>query len=250
MKIKCIAAFGVFLFLSASIPAARAETRQLTWAAVTTYTDGSPIETWKKVNYAVYWSNDPWLSANTLRNLVSSTTATSATFDPAVQGISDYQTVYFTVKSVLDTGEESELSDAMPWNPPSTSVSSVVPMPPESLGITTSSGMWTLSWDPVSKDTSGATIEAGTVRYSLYWTTDAALSPELLTSLGSSITQTFFTFDPLALGTNGNQRVYFVARTVLTTGEESSLSGSLSMHMSTSGPGAPKNARMVRKNRK
>ena len=253
MKSKSIAVLGILLFISASARAARAET--LAWNAVTTYTDGTPIEAGNTVHYTACWSNDPWLAADTLRTLNSLTTATSAAFDPAAQGISDYQTVYFTVKSVLSTGEESTLSDALPWNPPPATVSAGVPMAPTTPGITndstsTSAGTWKLFWDPVTKDTNGNTIEGDTVRYTLYWTTDAALSPASLTMLASAIPETSFVFDPLAVGRNGNQKVFFTAKTVLTTGEESALSAALYWRASNKGPGAPKNGRKVRKNKK
>lgn len=255
MKSKSIAVLGILLFLSASAHVAPAETRQLSWSAVTTYTDGTPIEAGNTVHYTVCWSNDPWLAAETLRTLDSSTTATSAAFDPAVQGMTDYQTVYFTVKSVLSTGEESTLSDALPWNPPPATVSDGVPTAPNPPRITnvstsTSEGTWKLFWDPVTKDTNGNTIEGDTVRYTLYWTTDAALSPASLRMFASAITETSFVFDPPAIGINGNQKVFFTAKTVLTTGEESAFSAALSWRASNKGPGAPKNGRMVRKNKK
>lgn len=250
MKSKSIAIIGTLLLASALARAARAETRQLSWNAVTTYTDGTPIEAGKTVQYTACWSNDPWLAADTLRTLVSQTTATSFTFDPAAQGMSDYQTIYFTVKSVLTTGEESELSDILPWTPPPATVSAGVPMAPETLGITniatsTSAGTWELFWDPVTKDTNGATIDGNTVRYTLYWTTDAGLSPASLTPLASSIAETSVAFDPFAVGMSKNQRVFFAARTVLTTGEESALSAFLSWRVSNKGPGAPGNGRMI-----
>jgi hypothetical protein len=254
MKSKSVAVLGILLFLSASARAARAETRQLTWAAVETYTDGTPIEAGNTVHYTACWSNDPWLAENTLRTMDSSTTATSTAFDPAAQGMSEYQTVYFTVKSVLSTGEESTLSDALPWNPPAT-ISDGVPMAPNTPGITdvstsTSAGTWKLFWDPVTKDTNGNPIDGNTVRYTLYWTTDVALSPGSLREIATAIPETSFVFDPPAVGINGKQEVFFTAKTVLTTGEESALSGVLSWRASNKGPGAPKNGRMVRKNKK
>ncbi len=81
---------GILLFASALTRAALAETRQLSWNAVTTYTDGTSIEPGKTVKYTVCWTNDPWVAADTLRTLVSSTTATSTTFDPAAEEMIDY----------------------------------------------------------------------------------------------------------------------------------------------------------------
>ena len=255
MKSKSIAVLGILFFISASARAAPAETGQLSWDAVTTYTDGTPIEAGETVNYTVCWSNDPWLAADTLRTMVSSTTATSAAFDPAAQGMSDYQTVYFTVKAVVSAEDESAFSDALPWNPPPAPGSAGVPMAPTTPGITnvsasTSEGTWKLFWDPVTKDTNGNTIEGDTVRYTLYWTTDAALSPASLRMLAPPITETSFLFDPPAVGINGNKKVFFTAKTVLTTGEESALSAALYWLASYKGPGTPTNGRMVRKNKK
>jgi hypothetical protein len=255
MKSKIIAFFGILLFASALTRPALAETRQLSWGPVTTYTDGTPIEAENTVSYTVFWSNDPWLAADTLHTLVSPTTATSAAFDPAAEGMSDYQTIYFAVNSVLATGEKSALSDVLPWTPLPATVSARVPMAPATLGITnsstsTSSGTWELFWDPVTKDTNGNTIEGNTVRYTLYWTTDAQLSPALLTPLVSSTTATSATFDPAAVGMTKNQRVFFTAKTVLGTGEESAFSAALSWRASSKGPGAPSNGRMVKRNKK
>ena len=255
MKAASVTVIGILLFATAPASPAPAETRQLTWNAVTTYTDGTPIGADKTVRYTVCWSNDPWLAGETLRTVVSEYAGTSVTFDPAAEGMSDYQTVYFSVKTVLSSGEQSELSDTLPWTPPPSTVAVVLPMAPDSLGITniatsSSAGTWELFWDPVTKDTSGATIDGSTVRYTLYWTTDGGLSPESLTPLASSIMETSFVFDPSAFGMQGNKRVYFAARTVLTTGAESSLSASLSWRASNNGPGSPKNGRMVRRNKK
>src|SRR5512146_2961862 len=110
MKSRAIVWIGMLLAPFALTHGALAETRNLAWDAVTRYTDGSTIDTGKTVLYTVYWSNDPWLAPDTLRTLVSSTAATSISFDSVVLGMTAYQTIYFTVKSVLSTGEESSLS--------------------------------------------------------------------------------------------------------------------------------------------
>lgn len=255
MNTKIIVVFGIFSLIALSGRVVQAETRQLSWDAVTTYTDGTPIETWKNVNYTVYWSNDPWLGSDTLRTLIPSTPETSVTFDPAAGDMSSYQMVYFSIRSVLSSGEESVLSDAMPYSPLPPTVTTVLPMPPGNIGITNvsttgSSGTWKLIWDPPSEDVDGNPIQANTVSYTLYWTTDASLPPESLTILSSSIAETFFEFDPAELGIKGKQRVFFAAKTVLPTGEESALSDSVSIRLSNSAPGAPKNGRAVRKNSK
>ena len=260
MKSKSIAFFGILLFASALTSAALAETRQLSWGAVTTYTDGTPIEAENTASYTVCWSNDPWLAADTLRTLVSSTTATSTTFDPAAEEMVNYQTIYLTVKTMLNTGEESAFSAALPYDPPTAPTAPPTdppggPIAPVILGITMasnspSSNTWQLFWDPVTKDTNGTTIEGKTVQYTLYWTTDAGLSLVSLTPLSSPITETSFTFDPAAAGMTKNQRVFFAARSVLGAGEESALSAALSWRVSNMGPGAPGNGRMLGKYKK
>jgi hypothetical protein len=106
-----IASILVLLFSSA----AGAATYQVSWSPVTQYTDGTAIESSKTVMYTVYWSTDSTLSAG-LKLLTTATTATSVSFDPAVAGMPRGSTVYFTAKSVLSTGEESNLaSPALQW---------------------------------------------------------------------------------------------------------------------------------------
>ena len=81
----------------------------------------------------------------------------------------------------------------------------------------------TISWDPVTTYTDNTPIEAGkTVTYSAYWTTDPGLGS--LRTLGASIDATSTTFDPTVQGMPRGGTVYFTAKAVLNTGEESSLS--------------------------
>ena len=262
MKSKSIAFLGILLFASALTRAALAETRQLSWNAVTNYTNGTPIEAENTVSYTACWSNDPWLAADTLRPLVSSTTATSATFDPAAGEMVNFQTIYFTVKTMLSTGEESIFSAALPYDPapaptdpppaptdPPTDPSGGL-IAPANLGIAVASNSpstktWQLFWDPVTIYRNGTTVEGETVQYKLYWTTDAGLSPGSLTLLGSS-TDTSFTFDTDAAGMIKNERIYFAAKSVLGN-EESALSAALSWRVSNKGPGAPGQGRLVGK---
>src|SRR3990172_5572399 len=178
MKSKNIAFLGILLFVFGLPGAAIAEIRQLAWSAVTTYTDGSQIEAGQTVRYKAYWTQDPWLAAETLRPLVSSTTATSATFDPASEGMVGYQAVYFTVKTVVGTGTESTFSAALPWTPPPAIPGE--PSAPADLGITrigtsTPSGTWQLSWGAVTTYANGTPIQGKTARYAIFWTADAGL---------------------------------------------------------------------------
>lgn len=96
----------------------KAETRTVTWNAVTTYTDGTPIESNKEIKYDIYWTSDAGLSAGSLHPVVSSTLQTSGTFDPDLVGMPRGTTVYFTGDAVLDTGEKSSLTPAYPWAVP------------------------------------------------------------------------------------------------------------------------------------
>ncbi len=253
MKPKRVALAGILLLAASAARDVRAETRQLSWDAVTTYSDGTPLEPGKTVSYTAYWSNDPWLSTETLRTLASSSPSTSASFDPAVQGMTGYRTVYFTVKSVLSTGEVSILSAALPWSPPlPTAVAPDSPQPLQG-GRAPSSptgGTYIVSWNPVSTYTDGSPIAGKTVMYMLYWTTDVKLSPASLASIATMTLNPYVSFDPAAEGMQAGERAYFTAKTVLGSGEESALSESLSWQVLNKGPGAPGNGRITRKNRK
>ena len=99
--------------LAALATPAFAETRTISWAPVTIYTDGSPIEAGKTVTYSAYWTTDPGLGS--LRAIGASLATTSTTFDPDVQGMPRGGTVYFAAKAVLNTGEESGLSPVYSW---------------------------------------------------------------------------------------------------------------------------------------
>ncbi len=92
-----------------------AEIRTISWDPVTTYTDGTQIESDKTVSYVSYWSIDSALILSSLHQIGAIGTATFATFDPTAQEMSRGTTVYFTVKTMLDTGEESVLAPAYPW---------------------------------------------------------------------------------------------------------------------------------------
>jgi len=108
-----------------------AETRTISWGPVTTYTDGTPIETGKPILYTVYWTTDPGLAAASLRTIGASLATTSTTFDPDVQEMTRGGTVYFTAKAVLSTGEASELTPAYAWVvAPATSPTKPPPAPP------------------------------------------------------------------------------------------------------------------------
>lgn len=224
---------------------------QISWDAVTTYTDGTLIGPGKAVLYTVYWTSDLWLEGGSLHQIGSPTSATSLSFDSVAAEMAGYQTVYFTVKAVLGTGEESSFSGAFAWDVPFDGL-----IAPENMVVTDSSGDGTsgtdiLSWDPVTRYRNGNPIEEGKkVTYDMYWTTDPGLSAGMLTTLSSSVESTSITFDPSAFGMKRNQRVYFTGKSKLSTGEESALSPSISWRVSNSGPAAPSNGRISRKKKK
>ena len=97
---------------------ASAETRNISWSAVTSYNDGTPIESSVVVMYNMYWTSDAGLSAGSLRPVVSSSLQTTGTFDPDLLGMPRGTTVYFTGEAVLSTGGKSFLSPALPWAVP------------------------------------------------------------------------------------------------------------------------------------
>lgn len=106
----------------------KAETLTIIWNAVTTYTDGTPIESNKEIKYDIYWTSDAGLSAGSLHPVVSSTVQTTGTFDPDLVGMPRGTTVYFTADAVLNTGEKSSLTPAYSW-----AVPPLVPSSPPSL---------------------------------------------------------------------------------------------------------------------
>src|SRR5512140_2879994 len=92
----------------------KAETRTLTWSAVTTYDDGTPIESNVYVTYNIYWTSDAGLSAGSLRPVVSSAVQTTDTFDPDLVGMPRGTTFYLTGETVLSTGAKASLAPASP----------------------------------------------------------------------------------------------------------------------------------------
>jgi hypothetical protein len=122
---------GMIAFLPAR---GDAETRTVSWTAVTTYTDGTPIEPAKTVTYDIFWTQDAGLSSASLRTIASSIAQTSATFDPGVLGMPRGQTIYFTGDAVLNTGEKSALASPYSWTVPPVSP----PGPPTLTGLTIS----------------------------------------------------------------------------------------------------------------
>ena len=86
----------------------------LTWDPVTTYTDAAPLAPGRTVQYMAYWTDDPALSAESLKQLSSTVSDPALDFDPTRQLTKNRKT-YLTVRAILDTGEVSPLSAALLW---------------------------------------------------------------------------------------------------------------------------------------
>ena len=223
-------------------------TWRISWDAVSAYTDGSPIEAGRTVRYTACWTADPWLAAETLKPILSSATVTSVAFDPVAAGMSEYQTVYFAVKAVLDTGVESSHSSGFPWDVPNSQPGTPMGMAIAKVSAAGESYSGQLSWNPVTTYSNGSPIEAGkSVNYTVYWTTDPGLAAGTLRLLASSVQGTSTVFSPSAQGMIPNQRVYFTAKTVLSSGEQSPLSTGLSWRVNNKGPGSPSSGKIVKK---
>jgi len=323
-----------------------AETHTVSWGAVTTYTDGTPIGSGTTVAYNFYWTSDPALSAGSLQAIASAVSQTSATFDPDQKGMPRGQTVYFTGEVVLGTGERSNLSPGYPWavpvvvtppTPPTLSslsisgpsslnegssgtfsataswsdgsTSSVTPSWSEnssyasisSGGVLSASSVssnqtvtvtasyssggvtrtatrsvtivdvpagtvsalqniaitgpvatspakiYRLSWDPIETYADGAPMPAGTVRYTVYWTADPALSANSLTPLAEAVAETSVTFDPVAEGMAPNTRVYFTGFASAPNGAQSPLAGGISWVAANVGPAPPSGGVIIKR---
>src|SRR5512140_819521 len=137
----------------------KAETRTLTWSAVTTYNDGTPIESNVYVTYNIYWTSDAGLSADSLHPVISSAAQTTDTFDPDLAGMPRGTTFYLTGETVLSTGAKSSLSPAIPSSLPTLS-ELFVGCPPTlnegESGLCTATALWSDgSMTPVSPAWSG-----------------------------------------------------------------------------------------------
>jgi hypothetical protein len=123
----------------------KAETRTLSWSAVTTYNDGTPIESNVYVMYNIYWTSDAGLSADSLRPMVSSAVQTTYAFDPDLVGMPRGTTFYLTGETVLSTGAKSLLTPAIPSSLPNLS-ELFIGCPPSlnegESGVCTATALW------------------------------------------------------------------------------------------------------------
>ncbi len=77
------------------------------------------------MRYTAYWTDDPALSAGSLRQLASLVSSTVVVFDPVAQNMPINQPAWLTVRSVLDTGDSSSLAAGLEWV-----VANTGPVPP------------------------------------------------------------------------------------------------------------------------
>ena len=75
--------------------------------------DGTPIDPGRTVRYTAYWTDDPALSAGSLRPLASLISGTTLDFDPSAYQMVKNQVVYLTVRAILDTGDQSSLAASL-----------------------------------------------------------------------------------------------------------------------------------------
>ena len=101
--------------ITGPISSGSTEVWRLAWDPVTTYADDAPLESGRTVRYAVYWTDDPALSAGSLRQLASSVSATTVDFDPVARLMPVNRPAYLTVQSILDTGTPSSLAASIEW---------------------------------------------------------------------------------------------------------------------------------------
>jgi len=101
--------------ISGPVSSGATELWRLVWDPVTTYSNDAPLDPGRSVRYTVYWTDDPALTAGSLRLLASSVSANTVDFDPLGYPMVKNQAIYLTAQSVLDTGEQSSLSATIEW---------------------------------------------------------------------------------------------------------------------------------------
>ena len=111
--------------ISGPISSGPTELWRLTWDPVTTYANDAPLEPGRTVRYTAYWTDDPALSAGSLRILASSIIADMVDFDPLAYPMVKNHLIYLTAQAILDTGDQSSLAESIEWV-----VSNTGPAPP------------------------------------------------------------------------------------------------------------------------
>jgi len=111
--------------ITGPIPKGRTNMWQIAWEPVTTYANESPLAPGQTVRYSLYWTDDPGLSAGSLRQMASSISATTFDLDPDAQRMPKNRVAYMTVRAILDNGESSSFDVGLPWV-----VANTGPVPP------------------------------------------------------------------------------------------------------------------------
>ena len=111
--------------ISGPISSGATEVWRVAWDPVTTYANDAPLEAGRTVRYTMYWTDDPALSAGSLRQLASLLSATTVDFDPVARLMPVNRPAYLTVQSVLDNGDPSSLAAGIEWV-----VANAGPVPP------------------------------------------------------------------------------------------------------------------------
>ena len=101
--------------ITGPISSGTAQVWRLAWDPVTTYANSAPLEAGRTVRYTVYWTDDPALSAASLRQLAPLISTTAVEFNPVAQQMPVNRPAYLTVRSVLDTGTASPLAASIEW---------------------------------------------------------------------------------------------------------------------------------------
>ena len=104
----------VFIVSIGFVSISGAET--LSWNAVTTYTDGSTIPSATSKTYRAFWSTSSSLA--TLREMGSSSSSVSRTFNVNSEGMTRGTSVYFTVRATVN-GVDSANATPLAWAVPS-----------------------------------------------------------------------------------------------------------------------------------
>jgi hypothetical protein len=102
--------------ISGPISAGATDLWRLDWDPVTTYADGAPLDPGRTVHYSVYWTDDPALSAGSLRHLASSIPVPTVDFDPLAYPMVKNQIIYLTAQAILETGDQSSFGASVTWH--------------------------------------------------------------------------------------------------------------------------------------
>jgi hypothetical protein len=111
--------------ISGPISSGATEIWRVAWDPVISYANDTLLEAGRTVRYTPYWTDDPALSAGSLRQLASLISATTLDFDPSAHLMVKNQVVYLTIRATLDTGDQSSFAPSLAWR-----VENMGPVPP------------------------------------------------------------------------------------------------------------------------